>query len=151
MDSKTAVSNILAHHGVKGMKWGVRKARGETREVSAETSTNRVGKATIKTSGGENHPAHPDAIAARVIRQKLVKSGSHSLSNAEIQQLANRYNLENQLTKVPKSAVGYTQATQHVSKVLSSPTGKAGISLVRNTSTNRKVKTAAAVAAALAG
>lgn len=136
MDSATAVQNVLAHHGVKGMHWGSRKgssggSHGEqsssgSKEVSVKTGSLN-GKATIKTKGGQGHPAHPDAVAARVVQQKLRKSGSHSLSNAEIRQVIERTNLESQLSKAaPKHPL--VRGAKVVGDFLQSPQGKQTIS-----------------------
>lgn len=119
---------ILEHHGIKGMKWGVRREqmrissatrRGE-KEVRRQTSrppspirvTPTIGrssftKSKVKTVGGEDHPPHEDAIKVAVSRQKMKKSGTDALSNAELQEMAQRMNLEQQVhslnIKRPKS------------------------------------------------
>lgn len=84
--------DLLAHHGIKGMKWGVRRdmPSGPT-AVGVEQRGKR-----LKTSGGENQPAHPDAVAAAAARQKAKKSGVASLSNQELQAFTARANLERQ-------------------------------------------------------
>lgn len=89
------VTNFLAHHGIKGMKWGSRKGRSSG--PSAVTVTQK-GK-NLKSSGGENHPPHPDAVAARKVRQQLQKSGAHSLSNQELRTFIERGSLVSQATK----------------------------------------------------
>lgn len=102
--TNAAVETFLAHHGIRGMKWGVRKA-GSTetsstgaRKVKAIVGVTKSGRAAVITSGGSHHQPHPDAVAALKINQKLASSGSHSLSNAEIKRLLERHNLEKQLT-----------------------------------------------------
>lgn len=92
----TPVDNILAHHGVKGMKWGRRKS--DNSPVSVSVQATRKGK--LKTSGGENQPAHEDAISAKVSIRKAKKSGVNSLSNEELQKLTTRLNLEQQVSKL---------------------------------------------------
>lgn len=93
-DTAAAGRQFLAHYGVKGMKWGVRKDRSPV-EVGAEaTQTLLRGKAKVKTTGGQAQPASPDAIRAATQKQKLKKSGAAALSNRELQELQTRLQLE---------------------------------------------------------
>jgi hypothetical protein len=87
MHSDDVIADILSHHGVKGMKWGVR------REKSSSVTVSDKGK-KLKTSGGYNHPAHPDAVRARKISQVGKKSGLKALSNEELRAFNERLNLE---------------------------------------------------------
>lgn len=82
---------VLAHFGVKGMKWGVRRNR---RPVKVTVATKPGGK--IKTKGGRNQPASKDAIAAAKLKQRAKKSRASSLSNQEMQALIRRMQLEKQ-------------------------------------------------------
>lgn len=88
-----SLEDILKHHGVKGMKWGKRKARTPT---SVKVTTTPKGK--VKTSGGKNQPAHSDAVTAKVTVQKAKKSGVDSLSNKELQTLVKRIELEKKVS-----------------------------------------------------
>lgn len=83
------VSDFLAHYGVKGMKWGVRKSDVPT----GETRVTQKGK-KLKGEGGKGLPAHDDAKKAAVSKQKAKGSGLQSLSNKELQDLQKRMNLE---------------------------------------------------------
>lgn len=69
-------STELAHFGVKGMRWGVRKA---DREVSA------------------------DAARSSELKTKVKKQGAESLSNKEMQELITRMNLDRQLSQLSGS------------------------------------------------
>jgi hypothetical protein len=90
MRTPEVVENILAHHGVKGMRWGVRrKATVGAQEVIVSDRRKK-----IKTSGGKGHSAHPEAVRARTTGQIAKKSGVKSLSNKELQEFNNRLNLE---------------------------------------------------------
>lgn len=91
----TTVEDILAHHGVKGMKWGRRKSSGP---VAVTTSANKKG--VVKTAGGENHPTHPNALSSKLAIQKAKKSGISALSDKELQTIAQRMNLEQQVSKL---------------------------------------------------
>lgn len=92
------VNDILAHHGIKGMRWGVRrKATVGAQEVVI--SNKRIGKG-IKTKGGGGHPAHEEAVNARKIGQVGKKSGLHALSNKQLQEYNQRLNLEQQTKRL---------------------------------------------------
>lgn len=136
--------DTISHHGVLGMKWGVRKS--EPTKVTSETGL-RGGKATIKTSGGENKPAHGDAIAARKVEQQLKKSGSHSLSNIQLRKFAERKDLENRVTKLtepPSHADRVVKGANKVQNFLNTPMGKTSMSVVRTAAKSKRFRKVAA-------
>jgi hypothetical protein len=77
-----AVETVLAHYGVKGMKWGVHRSR------SAQAK------------------AHPDAIVAKRAKEKVKKDSVDSLSNEELRQLVTRLNLEKQFDTLKPATPG---------------------------------------------
>jgi 2'-5' RNA ligase len=88
---------ILEHYGIKGMHWGVRRHR----EVSAtgHVDTGLLKRRTkVLTKGGEAHPAHDDAVVAAIQKQKVKKSGTDALSTQELRELANRLQVESQVS-----------------------------------------------------
>lgn len=89
------IENILAHHGVKGMKWGVR--RRDKTPTTPEVS--QKGK-KLKSKGGENQPAHEDAIKARQSAQIAKESGHIALSNKELEDYARRLDLEQRVKRL---------------------------------------------------
>lgn len=90
----------LAHFGVKGMRWGVRRPEGS--RVGGEGRggekivVTQVPGSRLKSTGGKGRTASDDAVRAAVSKQKAKKSGVRALTNAELQHLVNRMNLEKQ-------------------------------------------------------
>lgn len=74
-----AVDTVLEHHGVKGMKWGVRKNRGGS-------------------SGGSSSgkPQSEDHKVVSGHKETVKKHGTSALSNKELGDLVTRLNLEQQ-------------------------------------------------------
>ena len=95
-------SEFLTHFGVKGMHWGVRKAPPAAVAVKVESVVKnpKAAKTKINAEGGHNHPATEDALRVAAANQKLKKSGIHTLTNKELQDVATRMNLEQQVTNL---------------------------------------------------
>jgi 2'-5' RNA ligase len=99
--SEMDFEETLAHYGVKGMRWGVRKDESASRGGASSGPTavvvtqKKPGK-FAKASGGKGHPLSDDARTALELRQKAKASTTDSLSNAELQKVIARMNLENQ-------------------------------------------------------
>jgi hypothetical protein len=124
-------AEFLAHYGVKGMRWGTR--RGESPSAVTPTATSvvpsgRFRKTKVKAEGGENQPAHEDAIKVARVQATLKKSGPAALSNQELQELQTRLNLERNVTQLVSSTSrvnkgrnfvrGFTNANQEVNNTV---------------------------------
>lgn len=80
------IEEFLEHFGVRGMHWGVRRAR---------TSS--------------PHPSSPEAARARQLHTTARSHGTHSLTNAELQALVQRMNLETQYSNLNQRQVNKGQ------------------------------------------
>ena len=161
--SKEVVDHILKHHGVLGMKWGVRRgesssggssgsggsrkerrasktaaSRAAKQEVSVNTKSHPNVKTTIKTKGGRGLPAHPDAVSAQIVTQKLKSSGTHALSTNELQQLVNRTNLEQQIHRSGVGQTTYEKGIKSVGNFMKTPQGKQSIQEATKLATSEK-------------
>jgi 2'-5' RNA ligase len=109
----------VEHYGVKGMKWGVRNGAPEAVSAKA-TSVVPSGKrrrTKIEVEGGENHPAHEDAIKVAEAKTKLKKSGPAALSNRELQEVATRLNLERNVAQLVSGNSQTAKARQFIKNV----------------------------------
>ena len=107
------VDEVLAHHGVKGMKWGVRR--------------NRSGKSA----------AHPDAVKAKLFKEKVKTSSTDALSTEELQHLVQRMNLEKQFSTLRPPTAG-DRSKKILAEVLLN-VGKQQVTKVANDQASRQV------------
>lgn len=85
--------NSLAHYGVPGMKWGVRRKSGSS---SRTTVTDRRGNPIRKNNSKLDH----DAVKTRVNQAVAKKAGTDVLATKDLQELVNRLNLEQQYDRL---------------------------------------------------
>jgi hypothetical protein len=94
IDMDEEVEDFLAHFGVKGMKWGVRRTSGSGGEGGpGEVHVVKRGK-VLKTTGGKKLDPADDAVRAAVAKQKAKKSGTQALSNKEYQAMISRMEMD---------------------------------------------------------
>lgn len=84
MAQNDADNFYLQHFGVKGMKWGVRKAK------------DKVSGARQERAAARKAPASSDHDTSTAARKKASQGGLSKLSNKELQDAITRMNLESQ-------------------------------------------------------
>lgn len=117
-DGKGSYGDYLEHHGVKGMKWGVRKARSS---VSSMRKAYEKRKKAKDVSFTEGQGAKADKLMTQKDRRRnmeKLRSGStkrekdwnklylkrEKMGDRELQLALNRLKLENQFAKEVKAA-----------------------------------------------
>lgn len=88
------MGNVLAHHGIKGMRWGKRKAR-------------------------PSHPVSEDHANAAAASTKAKEGGVKALSNKELQDVITRKNLEKQHRELVGGGNKFDKGHKHIKKILS--------------------------------
>lgn len=121
----------LLHAGVKGMKWGVRKA-----PPTSKVTVTQKGK-KLKSTGGSGRKASSDAVKTKEISQIIKKSGIHALSNQDLQTFATRLNMEANVKRL--NYQNQPAAKKFVSSLLGQ-TGKNAATQVANEATSKQVK-----------
>lgn len=88
--------DFIAHVGVKGMKWGVRK----------------------KSSSASKTPPSADAKRSMDIKKQAKTDGLKTLSNKDLQDFINRKNLEKQYKTLQKESDVMDRGNKHIQKAL---------------------------------
>src|SRR3954451_3343170 len=133
--AQSAIEDIIEHHGVRGMRWGVRRKNiGSPNEVTVS-----VDKGKLKAKGGEGHGPSEEAKAAAATKQKAKASGVHSLSNEEIQAAVTRMNLESNFKQATTKTKQTVPGQKFVLNLLKN-TGNAQVQRVVNDQATKAVK-----------
>lgn len=82
-------NNYLAHYGVLGMKWGVRKGK----KSSSTNKKKRKKKNSRKVDYNKGYNVNP----------KTVKKNMHKMTDQELQRSINRINMQNTVEKMNPS------------------------------------------------
>lgn len=152
MDTSRVIEAVLSHHGVKGMKWGVRrKATVGPQEVVVRDSR-FPGSRRLVTRGGGGHPATASAVSARKIGQIGKKSGLQSLSDQQLRDYQNRIQLEQNVSRLQynqKTRAGkfIDQFLGRQGSQLANAAAKEGAAKLGRQAIKRSVKVAAVAAA----
>lgn len=151
LEPEEFVLDYLAHYGVKGMKWGVRRD-GSTSSTTVRTSRLRRPATDItakqkpgqfvRTSGGQRQIASEDAVRVAAARQLAKKSTTDALTNKQLQEAVTRMNLEQQYSQLAKKSDRRTRGQRFIQALMG--TGR------KTDQTSATAQTAKQVAAALA-
>ncbi len=103
--------DYLVHHGVKGMKWGVRKDRSSGGKSSSIKSTT-IKKARAARNVYRNVTGSKRSAAMTKYRKKNIDG----MSDADLRKAVNRMNLERQYRDLTKA--DYMKGQRYASDIL---------------------------------
>lgn len=129
------VEDFLAHYGVKGMKWGVRKA-----PVTKKVKVTEIPGRRLKTSGGTGQRASDDARKHAINRRKVHASSLDSLSDKQLKALVNRMQMEKQFRELAPTR------KQKVMKMLLGKEGRTAVQTIPKVNKLRKAMQASKAA-----
>lgn len=92
--------DVLTHYGIKGMRWGVRRAEGPDGTVGSNPNTLAVNTKTGKIlEKNKKFDASEDAVKALAYKQVARTSGTQALTNDQLKLLLTRVELETKYSK----------------------------------------------------
>lgn len=110
MENHLTPDEYLTHHGVKGMKWGIRKAQNVVAGIRSRRKTDgREGPEINKTLGSKQVRKMSSKKANKLSAEReqewrKVYNNRHRMTNEELSSALKRLNLENQFAQQVKTA-----------------------------------------------
>lgn len=111
MTEKT--EEFLAHYGVKGMKWGVRRTPGGPAQTGVFVKKGKIRGVELSTRRQTDDTPSDDAAKAAINKTVVRTHSTDKLSNQELQSLVTRMNLEQQFDRLRPR-----KPSEHVTKFL---------------------------------
>lgn len=101
------VDDVLAHYGVKGMKWGVRRSDKQLARAAAsrtgpdapDSAKKIMGKRVSKRASKKARELSEDAAEFKALKQKVKEKGVDSLSNEDLKKINQRMELQTKYNK----------------------------------------------------
>lgn len=119
--SPNKVDLVLAHHGIKGQKWGVRRTKAQLGYKTSGKKHKKTAKQTSSTARGKKVAKKAKAGVKKSSKKKSSSEDISKLSNEELRKRTERLRLEAEYMRLapkPKKSVGKRIADAAVNDVL---------------------------------
>lgn len=123
--SPNKIDLVLAHHGIKGQKWGVRRTKAQlgykTSGKKHKKTAKQTAKQTVSTARGKKVTKKAKTGVKKPSKKKSSSEDISKLSNEELRKRTERLRLEAEYMRLapkPKKSVGKRIADAAVNDVL---------------------------------